>query len=172
MLLGAQFESFVHPITVLLALPFAISGALAALWLGGQTINLYSVIGIFLLMGIVKKNSILLVAFTNQRLNHDPIEKRTPAKVIDALLHACPQRLRPVLMTSFAIIAGAIPPALSLGPGAESQTPMAIAVIGGVLVSTLLTLYIVPCFYSLVEGGMIKLRARRKPEVHATTAEI
>jgi hydrophobe/amphiphile efflux-1 (HAE1) family protein len=172
MVLGAQFESFVHPITVLLALPFAISGALAALWLGGQTINLYSVIGIFLLMGIVKKNSILLVDFTNQRLGADSIEKRSPSTVVDALLHACPQRLRPVLMTSFAIIAGALPPALSIGPGAESQTPMAIAVIGGVLVSTLLTLYVVPCFYSLVEGGLIKLRARRKPEVHATKAEI
>lgn len=172
MVLGAQFESFVHPVTILLALPFAISGALAALWLGGQTINLYSVIGIFLLMGIVKKNSILLVDFTNQRLAGEAIEKRTSTKVSEALLQACPQRLRPVLMTSFAIIAGAIPPALSIGPGAESQTPMAIAVIGGVLVSTLLTLYVVPCFYSLVESGLIKLRARKKPEVHVTTAEI
>ena len=150
MVLGAQFESFVHPITVLLALPFAISGALFALWLGGQSINLYSVIGIFLLMGIVKKNSILLVDFTNKLLQGASTDLTSRERVHQALLRACPQRLRPVLMTSFAIIAGAIPPALSIGPGAESQTPMAIAVIGGVLVSTLLTLYAVPCFYSLI----------------------
>ena len=101
-------------------------------------------IGLILLMGIVKKNSILLVDFTNQ------VRERGEASVGKALLVACPIRLRPILMTSVATIAGAIPAALAFGPGSESRTPMAIAVIGGVIFSTLLTLYVVPCFYSLM----------------------
>ena len=93
-------------------------------------------------MGIVKKNSILLVDFTNER-------RKLGRSVQDALLEACPIRLRPIIMTSFATIAGAIPPALGLGPGAETRIPMALVVIGGVLVSTFLTLFVVPCAYSL-----------------------
>jgi HAE1 family hydrophobic/amphiphilic exporter-1 len=100
-------------------------------------------IGLILLMGIVKKNSILLVDFTNQV--HEA--KKLPVK--DALMEACPNRLRPILMTSIATIAGALPAAIALGPGAEARQPMAIAVIGGVMVSTLLTLYVVPSVYSL-----------------------
>jgi len=95
-------------------------------------------------MGIVKKNSILLVDFTNQ------VRARGEKSPTRALLQACPIRLRPILMTSVATIAGAIPAALAIGPGAESRVPMAIAVIGGVVFSTLLTLYVVPCFYSLM----------------------
>jgi hydrophobe/amphiphile efflux-1 (HAE1) family protein len=142
MVLASQFNSFIHPVTVLMALPFSLSGALVALYLGNQSLSLFSMIGLILLMGIVKKNSILLVDFTNQRR----AEGDGPD---EALLSACPVRLRPILMTSVATIAGAIPEALNFGAGSETRVPMAIAIIGGVLVSTLLTLFVVPCVYSL-----------------------
>lgn len=143
MVLASQFNSFIHPITVLTALPFSLSGALSALFLTHQSLSLFSMIGLILLMGIVKKNSILLVDFTNQRR----AEGLSP---LQALLEACPIRLRPILMTSVATIAGAIPEALNLGSGAETRVPMAISIIGGVLVSTVLTLFVVPCVYSLL----------------------
>ena len=155
MVLASQFNSFLHPVTVLMALPFSISGALAALYLaryvnigsiqlGIQSLNIFSVIGLILLMGIVKKNSILLVDYTNQ--------VRAMGKPCDeALIEACPTRLRPILMTSVATIAGALPAALAIGPGGELMIPMSISVIGGLSVSTLLTLLVVPCFYSLMD---------------------
>ena len=143
MVLASQFNSFIHPITVLMALPFSLSGALIALYFTHQSLNLFSMIGLILLMGIVKKNSILLVDFTNQRR----AEGLTPK---EALIQACPIRLRPIIMTSVATVAGALPGAMNLGPGAETRVPMAIAIIGGVTVSTLLTLYAVPCVYSLL----------------------
>ncbi|MCO6432651.1 MAG: efflux RND transporter permease subunit [Deltaproteobacteria bacterium] len=146
MVLASQFNSFLHPITVLLALPFSVTGAFLALYLLDQSINLYSMIGIVLLMGIVKKNSILLVEFTNHKRYDDGL----PVK--EAILEAGPIRLRPILMTSAATIAAAIPPALALGPGAESRIPMAITVVGGVLVSTMFTLFVVPCAYSLLSA--------------------
>lgn len=142
MVLASQFNSFLHPAIILLALPFSISGALFAMLMTDTSLNIYSLIGILLLMGIVKKNSILLVEFTNQ--------KRAEGNDINtALLLACPIRLRPILMTSISTIAGAIPPALALGSGAEVMHPMAIAVIGGVFLSTILTLFVIPCAYSL-----------------------
>jgi len=144
MVLASQFNSFLHPVTVLLALPFSITGAFIALLIGHQSLNIYSMIGMILLMGIVKKNSILLVEFTNTR------RRDKGMNVHDALLEACPIRLRPILMTSFATIAAAIPPALGIGPGAETRIPMALVVIGGVLFSTFLTLLVVPCAYSLL----------------------
>ncbi len=143
MVLGSQFNSFIHPFTVLLALPFSVTGAFIAMKLTGISLNIYSMIGLLLLMGIVKKNSILLVDFTNSR-------RLEGLDVRAALLEACPIRLRPILMTSIATIAAAIPPALSLGPGSETIRPMAIVVIGGVFLSTLLTLFVVPCAYSLM----------------------
>jgi HAE1 family hydrophobic/amphiphilic exporter-1 len=142
MVLASQFNSFLHPLIIMVALPFSISGAVIALLIGQQSMNIYSMIGIILLMGIVKKNSILLVDFTNQ--------VRAEGKgVHEALLTACPIRLRPILMTSAATIVAAIPPAMALGPGAEIRIPMAIAVIGGVIVSTVFTLFVVPCVYHL-----------------------
>lgn len=144
MILASQFNSFIDPFTVFVALPFSFSGAFLGLLVGGQTINLFSMIGLVLLMGIVKKNSILLVDFSNQKRDHEGLP------VQEALMEACPARLRPILMTSIATIAGALPAALALGPGAEARQPMAIAVIGGVMVSTLLTLYVVPSVYSLL----------------------
>lgn len=142
MVLGTQFNSFIDPVTVLMALPFSFSGAFLGLWAMGQSLNIYSMIGLILLMGIVKKNSILLVDFTNQRRNEG-------LKIFDALKDACPKRLRPILMTTFATVAGAIPLAFSLGPGSEALRPMAVAIIGGSLVSTVLTLVVVPAIYLL-----------------------
>jgi hydrophobe/amphiphile efflux-1 (HAE1) family protein len=152
MILGAQFNSFIDPVTVLMALPFSFSGAFIGLWISGQTINMYSMIGLILLMGLVKKNSILLVDFTNQR-------REEGLGIRDALEDACPKRLRPILMTTFSTVAGAIPLAFSLGPGSESLKPMAISIIGGSLVSTVLTLVVVPAMYSLFarEGGHKKI---------------
>lgn len=144
MVLASQFNSFIDPTSVLMALPFSVSGALLALLITHRSISVYSMIGLILLMGIVKKNSILLVDFTNQ------VRANGERSVQKALLTACPIRLRPILMTSVATIAGAIPAALALGPGSETRNPMAIAVIGGVAFSTVLTLYVVPCFYSVM----------------------
>ena len=141
MVLATQFNSFIDPVTVLLALPFSVSGAFVSLWATGQSLNIYSMIGLILLMGIAKKNSILLVDFTNQ--TRDSGEK----SIVKALIHACPIRLRPILMTSVATVAGAIPAALSIGPGSESRVPMAVVVIGGVFISTFFTLYLIPCVY-------------------------
>jgi HAE1 family hydrophobic/amphiphilic exporter-1 len=154
MVLATQFNAFSHPFTVLLALPFSISGALMALWLAGQSLNVYSVLGMILLMGIAKKNSILLVDFTNQ-LREKGTERH------DALLEACPLRLRPILMTSIATIAGALPPALAIGPGAELQRPMALALVGGMAVSTLLTLFVVPAAYSILDDVIVWNEQRR-----------
>ncbi len=144
MVLASQFNSFIHPVTVLMALPFSVSGAFLTLLISHQSLNIYSFIGLILLMGIVKKNSILLVDFTNQ------VRARGVNNVRSALLEACPVRLRPILMTSFATVAAALPLALALGPGAETRVPMALAVIGGVIVSTLLTLFVVPCVYEVL----------------------
>ena len=144
MVLASQFNSFIHPITILIALPFSVSGAFLALWAGHQSLNIYSMIGLILLMGIVKKNSILLVEFTNH-------VRAGGLGVKEALIEACPVRLRPILMTSIATVAGAVPPAFALGPGAESMIPMALSVIGGVIVSTVLTLFVVPCVYLLLD---------------------
>lgn len=143
MVLASQFNSFIHPLTVLVALPFSISGAFIALFCTNQSLNLFSMIGLLLLMGIVKKNSILLVDFTNQR-------RREGMEPEAALLEACPIRLRPILMTSIACVAGAIPAAISTGPGSETRIPMAVCIIGGVALSTFLTLFVVPCIYSLM----------------------
>ncbi len=170
MVLASQFNSFWHPVTVLLALPFSISGALFALWIGGQSLNVYSLLGLILLVGIAKKNSIMLVDFTNQIR-----ERGVPHR--QALLEACPIRLRPILMTSIATIVGALPPALAIGPGAEVQRPMALALVGGMAVSTLLTLFVVPAGSSLLDDALLWRRGRpRAPsdpagKVQARTVE-
>ncbi len=143
MVLASQFNSFVHPFTVLLALPFSITGALVTLWGTNQSLNLYSAIGIILLMGIVKKNSILLVEFMNRK-------REEGMSLTDAILTAAPIRLRPILMTSVSTIAAAFPIALGIGTGAETRQPMALAIIGGVFVSTMFSLLVVPCAYSIM----------------------
>lgn len=143
MILASQFNSFIDPLIVFLAIPFGLTGSLIALAVGEQTLNIYSVIGLLLTMGIVKKNSILLVEFTNHLRDQG---RETNA----ALYEACTIRLRPILMTNLATLAAAIPPALAIGPGNETRIPMALTIIGGVIVSVLFTLYVVPCVYSLI----------------------
>jgi HAE1 family hydrophobic/amphiphilic exporter-1 len=145
MVLASQFNSFLQPAIVMLAQPLAVIGGIAALWLFGQTLNIYSMIGLTLLIGLVAKNSILLVDLTNQR--------REQGMAVDpALRNACPIRMRPVLMTSATVILALFPAALGLGAGAETNQPLSIAVIGGMISSTLLTLVVVPSVYSLIEG--------------------
>ncbi len=143
MILASQFNSFIDPATILLALPLSFSGAFFALLFTGQSLNMYSAIGFLLLMGIVKKNSILLVEFTNT------VRDRGALDADKALLEACPIRLRPILMTSIATIAAAVPSAMATGAGSETMRPMALCLIGGVLVSTVLTLFVVPAAYSI-----------------------
>lgn len=143
MILGAQFNSFIHPFTVLLSLFFTLTGSLLALFLTNLSFNMYSAIGILLLMGIVKKNSILLVEFFNKK-------RESGLSLKDAILVGGPIRLRPIVMTTTATVASAIPPALGLGPGAEVRVPLAVTVIGGVIVSCMFTLVVVPCVYSLL----------------------
>ncbi|WP_437730652.1 efflux RND transporter permease subunit [Sorangium sp. So ce1335] len=164
MVLASQFNSFLHPVTVLTILPLSIAGAAFALLLSGHTLNIFSMIGILLLMGIVKKNSIILVDHAIEvRGGHGKGE----GEVMDAraaMLRAGPVRLRPILMTSTATLMAAVPAALALGPGAEIRAPMAAAVIGGLIVSTALSLLVVPAFYVLaddVQGRVARLRARR-----------
>lgn len=142
--LASQFNSFLQPLIVMTAQPLAVIGGILLLWLTGHSLNIYSMIGMVLLVGLVAKNSILLVDLTNQY--------REQGQGIDeALSNACPVRLRPVLMTSFTVILALLPPALGFGAGADTNGPLAIAVIGGMLSSTLLTLVVVPAAYSLLE---------------------
>jgi HAE1 family hydrophobic/amphiphilic exporter-1 len=151
--LASQFNSFLQPLIVMTAQPLAVVGGLFALWITGTTLNMISMIGLILLMGLVAKNSILLVDLTNQLRDQG-------RAVEDALSEACPVRLRPVLMTSLTVILALLPAALGLGAGADTNGPMAIAVIGGMVSSTLLTLVVVPAVYSLVEQGLRRLRRR------------
>ncbi|MEY3862544.1 MAG: hypothetical protein RIR60_910 [Pseudomonadota bacterium] len=154
MVLASQFNSFVQPFIIMLAQPLAIIGGLIALLITGDTLNIYSMIGLVLLIGLVAKNSILLVDLTNQL-----VEKG--ANVNEALKEACPVRLRPVLMTSLTIILALLPAALGLGAGSETNKPLSVAIIGGMISSTLLTLVVVPAAYSLVASGMAKYHARK-----------
>jgi hydrophobic/amphiphilic exporter-1 (mainly G- bacteria), HAE1 family len=145
--LASQFNSVLQPLIVMVAQPLAIIGGLFALWITGHTLNIYSMIGLVLLMGLVAKNSILLVDLANQL--------RAQGQSIDAALReACPKRLRPVLMTSLTVILALLPAALGVGAGADVNAPLAVAVIGGMISSTLLTLVVVPSVYSLVEKAL------------------
>ncbi|QLY25814.1 efflux RND transporter permease subunit [Bdellovibrio sp. KM01] len=144
LILAVQFNSFIHPIAVLVALPFSVSGALMALWSFDVSLNLFSFIGLIVLMGIAKKNSILLVEFTNQ------VRRHNKESIASAILEACPVRLRPILMTSVATIAAAAPLIIGTGIGSETRLPMGLAIIGGTIVSTLLTLFVVPALYLML----------------------
>ncbi|MSU58074.1 MAG: efflux RND transporter permease subunit [Pedosphaera sp.] len=175
MTLAAQFESLIHPITVMVALPLAAIGAFGLLWLldfGGKVglyppipamnINLFSLVGLVLLIGLVTKNSILLVEYANQQ-----VAKGTESH--EAMVRAGLVRLRPILMTAFSTIAGILPIAIGFGSGAESRRPMGIAVVGGMLTSTFLTLFVVPVVYTFFSDVVEKLR--RKPVAQALPAD-
>jgi multidrug efflux pump subunit AcrB len=153
MVLASQFNSFAHPITILTILPLSVAGAAAALLLTGKSLNIFSMIGLLLLMGIVKKNSIILVDYANR-------SREEGRSARDAMLIAGPIRLRPILMTSIATLMAAIPPALGIGAGSEIRSPMAIAVIGGVFVATALSLLVVPSFYVKFDAWIAKVRGK------------
>ena len=170
MTLAAQFESLIHPITVMVALPLAAIGAFGLLWLldfGGKlglyppipamTINLFSLVGLVLLVGLVTKNSILLVEYANQQVARG-LESH------EAMTQAGLVRLRPILMTAFSTIAGILPIAIGFGAGAESRRPMGIAVVGGMLTSTFLTLFVVPVVYTFFSDVVEKLRRKPGPQ--------
>jgi len=161
MVLASQFNSLLHPITVLTILPLSLAGAMVALWVTGKTINIFSMIGLLLLMGIVKKNSIILVDYANE------VRRRDPAlSAGQAMAEAGPVRLRPILMTAVATAMAAVPSALGLGPGAETRGPMAIAIIGGLILSTILSLFVVPAFYVLADR-LMTIRSRRRAAMAA-----
>ncbi|HEX2986967.1 MAG TPA: efflux RND transporter permease subunit, partial [Chloroflexota bacterium] len=166
MILASQFGSFIHPFTIMLALPFAIVGAMVALVMARFSLDAMSMIGMILLMGLVSKNSILLVEFTNQM-------RARGLSTREAILHAGPVRLRPILMTTLSMICGMIPVAVGFGAGSEMRQPMGVSVIGGVITSTVLTLVVVPVAYSLIDdlGNWIVRRFRRGKSSHSARVE-
>ena len=145
LILAAQFESFRDPFIIMMTVPLALAGALLSLWIFGQTLNIFSQIGMIMLIGLVTKNGILIVEFANQSRKQG-MGKR------EAVIHASSQRLRPILMTSMAMALGALPIALSLGAAATSRIPLGIVIVGGIVFSLILTLYILPCIYSDVSS--------------------
>jgi multidrug efflux pump subunit AcrB len=175
MTLAAQFESLIHPFTVILSVPLAFAGALGLLWLlnlGGKVglyspipamnVNLFSLIGLVLLVGLVTKNSILLVEYANQQVARG-------ADSHEAMSRAGLVRLRPILMTAFSTVAGILPIAVGFGAGAESRRPMGVAVVGGMLTSTFLTLFVIPVVYTLFSD--LAARFHRKPATAPSSLE-
>jgi multidrug efflux pump len=147
LILAAQFESFRDPLIIMITVPFAIAGALLSLWLFGMTLNVFSEIGMIMLIGIVTKNGILIVEFANQK-------RKLGLSKSAAAFEAAAARLRPILMTSLATIFGALPIALALGTGAQSRVPMGIVIVGGLLFALTLTLFVVPVMYILISGKL------------------
>ena len=141
LILSAQFESFIDPLTIMFTVPLALSGAFISLYLFGQTINIFSQIGMIMLIGLVTKNGILIVEFANQK-------RQEGLSPIDAVLEASRLRLRPILMTSLAMALGTLPIALSLGAASTSRQPLGIVIVGGILFSLILTLFVIPAMYS------------------------
>jgi HAE1 family hydrophobic/amphiphilic exporter-1 len=151
MLLASQFESFVHPLTILLSVPLSVVGVILALFLTGRAFGLTAFIGLLLLVGLVVKNGILLIDYTN-------LLRARGRRRDEAVLEASPTRLRPILMTSLTAGFGMLPLALGLGEGSETQAPLATAVVGGLTTSTLLTLFVIPCVYTLFDDLARRLR--------------
>ncbi len=145
LVLAAQFESFVDPFAIMLTVPLALAGALLSLWIFNQTLNIFSEIGMIMLIGLVTKNGILIVEFTNQK-REQGLDK------LPAVIEASTQRLRPILMTSLATSLGALPIALSLGAASTSRIPLGIVVVGGILFSLILTLFVIPAVYTFISG--------------------
>ncbi|MCB1809754.1 MAG: efflux RND transporter permease subunit, partial [Candidatus Competibacteraceae bacterium] len=143
LVLAAQFESFIHPLIIMLTVPLALTGALLSLWLSGNSLNIYSQIGIILLIGLTTKNGILIVEFANQL-------RAEGHSIRSAILEGASLRLRPVLMTVISTVFGAVPLALASGAGAESRAGIGIVVVGGLGLASLLTLFVVPVLYDLL----------------------
>ncbi len=162
MVLAAQFESFIHPFTIMLSLPFSMIGAILGLLIGAKTINIMSLIGVIMLMGLVAKNAILLVDYTNTLRERDGLSRE------EALVQAGTIRLRPILMTTAAMILGMLPVALGMGAGAELRSSMGVVVVGGLITSTILTLVVVPQVYVFMDDLQLawrnyRLRTKRQP---------
>ena len=162
LILASQFASYLQPVAIMVSLPLSLIGVFLALLLTGTTLNIFSMIGFIMLMGLVTKNAILLVDFANRA-------RRGGASLHDAMLQAGQVRLRPILMTTAAMIGGMMPLALGLGEGGETQAPMGRAIIGGVITSTLLTLVVVPVLYSYLDGWSARRKANRDG-AHAAAA--
>ncbi|HET7896586.1 MAG TPA: efflux RND transporter permease subunit, partial [Flavisolibacter sp.] len=145
LILAAQFESFIDPFIIMVTVPLAVAGALLSLWIFDQTLNIFSEIGMIMLIGLVTKNGILIVEFANQ--NREKGMART-----DAAIYSASQRLRPILMTSLAMALGAMPIALSLGAAATSRIPLGIVIVGGIIFSLILTLFVIPAMYSYLSS--------------------
>ncbi len=143
LILAAQFESFIDPLIIMVTVPLAIAGAVLSLWLFGQTLNIFSQIGMIMLIGLVTKNGILIVEFANQN-------QEKGMKKAEAAIYSATQRLRPILMTSLAMSLGALPLALSLGASSTSRIPLGIVIVGGIMFSLILTLFIIPAIYSFL----------------------
>jgi multidrug efflux pump subunit AcrB len=154
LILASQFASFTQPLAIMASLPFSLIGVFLALLLTGTTLNIFSIIGFIMLMGLVTKNAILLVDFANR-------SRRGGSDLRTALLAAGQVRLRPILMTTAAMIGGMLPLALGLGEGGENQAPMGRAIIGGVITSTLLTLIVVPVIYAYLDQWHERYKAKR-----------
>jgi HAE1 family hydrophobic/amphiphilic exporter-1 len=164
LILASQFGSFSHPLSIMLSLPLSLVGVALALMATGDTLNVMSMIGVIMLMGLVTKNAILLVDFANQA-------RREGLGRDEALIRAGSTRLRPIVMTTLAMIFGMLPLAFAIGAGAEMRAPMARAVIGGLITSTLLTLVVVPVVYSYLDGMPERLRSWRAPRSTAVAVE-
>lgn len=149
LILAAQFESFSDPLIIMLTVPLALAGGVLTLWMFGHTLNIFSEIGVIVLVGIVTKNGILIVEFANQRREQGLIKH-------EAIVDAATQRFRPILMTSLATILGALPIALALGDASTSRIPMGIVIIGGLSFSLILTLYVIPALYLYLSSHKMK----------------
>jgi multidrug efflux pump len=145
LVLAAQFESFIDPFVIMLTVPLAIAGAILSLWIFGQTLNIFSQIGMIMLIGLVTKNGILIVEFANQK-------RMAGQQKNEAVVDAATARMRPILMTSMAMSLGALPIALSLGAASTSRIPLGIVIVGGILFSLVLTLFVIPAMYSFLSG--------------------
>ena len=152
LVLAAQFESFIDPLVIMFTVPLAIAGAVLSLWLFDQTINIFSQIGMIMLIGLVTKNGILIVEFANQ-MKQKGMNKR------EAVVEAATKRLRPILMTSLAMSLGALPLALSLGAASTSRIPLGIVIVGGIMFSLILTLFVIPAMYSFLSSKKLKVNA-------------
>jgi len=150
LVLAAQFESFIDPLVIMLTVPLAMAGAVLSLWLFDQTFNIFSQIGMIMLIGLVTKNGILIVFFANQL-------KQRGMQRIPTVVEAATMRLRPILMTSLAMSLGALPLALSLGAASTSRIPLGIVIVGGILFSLILTLFVIPAMYSFLSSKKIKV---------------
>jgi multidrug efflux pump len=158
LILAAQFESYIDPLIIMFTVPLALAGAVLSLWIFGETINIFSQIGVIVLIGIVTKNGILIVEFANQR-------KEAGLSIREAVVDAATRRLRPILMTSLATALGALPIAMALGASSQSRIPMGITIIGGLIFSLVLTLFVIPALYTYLSRNI------KKPAYQEETAE-